>query len=212
MPTRWSYSMRIGVSVCFCAILSVDKVVFFILRGEKVDFKAYIMDSAAVNRALARISHEIIERNSDSQEICLVGIMRRGTPIADILSQKIQSLGVQTQVGYLDITLYRDDLSESGNQPTVNSSKLDFSVTGKTVIMVDDVLYTGRTARAAMDAIIALGRPAKIQFATLIDRGHRELPIVADYVGKNVPTSRNEVVVVNIPPFDEETSVAIYNK
>lgn len=177
-----------------------------------MDFKAYIMDSAAVNRALARISHEIIERNSDSQEICLVGIMRRGTPIADILSQKVQSLGVQTQVGYLDITLYRDDLSESGNQPTVNSSKLDFSVTGKTVIMVDDVLYTGRTARAAMDAIIALGRPAKIQFATLIDRGHRELPIVADYVGKNVPTSRNEVVVVNIPPFDEETSVAIYNK
>ncbi len=177
-----------------------------------MDFKAYIMDSAAVNRALARISHEIIERNSDSQEICLVGIMRRGTPIADILSQKVQSLGVQTQVGYLDITLYRDDLSESGNQPTVNSSKLDFSVTGKTIIMVDDVLYTGRTARAAMDAIIALGRPAKIQFATLIDRGHRELPIVADYVGKNVPTSRNEVVVVNIPPFDEETSVAIYNK
>lgn len=177
-----------------------------------MDFKAYIMDSAAVNRALARISHEIIERNSDSQEICLVGIMRRGTPIADILSQKVQSLGVQTQVGYLDITLYRDDLSESDNQPTVNSSKLDFSVTGKTIIMVDDVLYTGRTARAAMDAIIALGRPAKIQFATLIDRGHRELPIVADYVGKNVPTSRNEVVVVNIPPFDEETSVAIYNK
>ncbi len=177
-----------------------------------MDFKAYIMDSAAVNRALARISHEIIERNSDSQEICLVGIMRRGTPIADILSQKVQSLGVQTQVGYLDITLYRDDLSESGNQPTLNSSKLDFSVTGKTVIMVDDVLYTGRTARAAMDAIIALGRPARIQLATLIDRGHRELPIVADYVGKNVPTSRGEVIVVNLPPFDNETSVAIYSK
>lgn len=177
-----------------------------------MDFKAYIMDSAAINRALARISHEIIERNSDSDEICLVGIMRRGAPLADILCEKINSLGVKTQKGYLDITLYRDDLSESGNQPTVNASKLDFAVEDKTVIMVDDVLYTGRTARAAMDAIIALGRPARIQFATLIDRGHRELPIVADYVGKNVPTSRGEVIVVNMPPFDDETSVAIYNK
>ena len=175
-------------------------------------FKAYIMDSAAVNRALARISHEIIERNGDSDEICLVGIMRRGAPLADILASKIESLGVKTQKGYLDITLYRDDLSESASQPTVNSGKLDFSVEGKTVVMVDDVLYTGRTARAAMDAIISLGRPAKIQFATLVDRGHRELPIVADYVGKNVPTSRSEVVVVKIPPFDDETSVSIYSE
>ena len=163
-----------------------------------MEFKAYIMDSAAVNRALARISHEIIERNGDSDEICLVGIMRRGAPLADILASKIESLGVKTQKGYLDITLYRDEL--------------DFSVEGKTVVMVDDVLYTGRTARAAMDAIISLGRPAKIQFATLVDRGHRELPIVADYVGKNVLTSRGEVVVVKIPPFDDETSVSIYSK
>ena len=166
-----------------------------------MEFKAYIMDSAAVNRALARISHEIIERNGDSDEICLVGIMRRGAPLADILASKIESLGVKTQKGYLDITLYRDDLSESASQPTVNSGKLDFSVEGKTVVMVDDVLYTGRTARAAMDAIISLGRPAKIQFATLVDRGHRELPIVADYV-----------VVVKSPPFDDETSVSIYSK
>jgi pyrimidine operon attenuation protein/uracil phosphoribosyltransferase len=170
-----------------------------------MEFKAYIMDSAAVNRAIARISHEIIERNGDSDEICLVGIMRRGAPLADILASKIESLGVKTQKGYLDITLY-------ASQPTVNSGKLDFSVEGKTVVMVDDVLYTGRTARAAMDAIISLGRPAKIQFATLVDRGHRELPIVADYVGKNVPTSRSEVVVVKIPPFDDETSVSIYSK
>ena len=169
-----------------------------------MEFKAYIMDSAAVNRALARISHEIIERNGDADEICLVGIMRRGAPLADILASRIKSLGVKTQKGYLDITLYRDDLSESSSQPKVNSGKLDFSV--------DDVLYTGRTARAAMDAIISLGRPAKIQFATLVDRGHRELPIVADYVGKNVPTSRSEVVVVKIPPFDDETSVSIYGK
>ena len=169
-----------------------------------MEFKAYIMDSAAVNRALARISHEIIERNGDADEICLVGIMRRGAPLADILASRIESLGVKTQKGYLDITLYRDDLSESSNQPKVNSGKLDFSVEGK--------LYTGRTARAAMDAIISLGRPAKIQFATLVDRGHRELPIVADYVGKNVPTSRSEVVVVKIPPFDDETSVSIYGK
>ena len=106
-----------------------------------MEFKAYIMDSAAVNRAIARISHEIIERNGDSDEICLVGIMRRGAPLADILASKIESLGVKTQKGYLDITLYRDDLSESASQPTVNSGKLDFSVEGKTVVMVDDVLY-----------------------------------------------------------------------
>ena len=165
-----------------------------------MEFKAYIMDSAAVNRALARISHEIIERNGDSDEICLVGIMRRGAPLADILASKIESLGVKTKKGYLDITLY------------IRKAELPFDVNDRDVVLCDDVLYTGRTARAAMDAIISLGRPAKIQFATLVDRGHRELPIVADYVGKNVPTSRSEVVVVKIPPFDDETSVSIYSK
>ena len=178
-----------------------------------MEFKSYIMDSTAVSRALTRIAHEIVERNPDENEICLVGIMRRGAPLADILAARIRQLDVSVSVGYLDITLYRDDLSETDSQqPHLNESKIDFSIAGKTVIMVDDVLYTGRTARAAMDAIISLGRPKKIQFASLVDRGHRELPIVADYVGKNVPTSRNEIIFVKLPPFDEEISVSIWQR
>ena len=116
-------------------------------------------------QALSRISHEIVERNGDGEELCIVGIMRRGAPLADILAARVRSLGAKVEIGYLDITLYRDDLSEDDDQPRLNETKIDFSVSGKTVIMVDDVLYTGRTARAAMDAIISLGRPAKIQFA-----------------------------------------------
>lgn len=177
-----------------------------------MEFKSYIMDSQAVHRALARISHEIIERNADGEPLCLIGIMRRGAPLADLLAEKIRALGTPVETGYLDITLYRDDLGEAGAQPQINASQIDFPVTGKTVIMVDDVLFTGRTARAAMDAIISLGRPAKIQFAALVDRGHRELPIVANFIGKNVPTARSEVIVVSIPPFDDETSVAIWQK
>lgn len=175
-------------------------------------FKSRVMDEGAVNRALARISHEIVERNCSGEKICLVGIMRRGAPLADILSVKIKTLGFEVETGYLDITLYRDDLSKIESQPKLNATKIDFSVEGKTVVMVDDVLFTGRTARAAMDAIISLGRPAKIQFVALIDRGHRELPIVADYVGKNVPTSRSEVVLVKIPPFEKEVGVSIWQK
>ena len=178
-----------------------------------MEFKSYIMDSQAINRALTRISHEIEERNPEAREIFLIGIMRRGASLADFLAAKLKNLGVKTEIGYLDITLYRDDLSDPEyQQPHLNDTKVDFPVTGKTVIMVDDVLYTGRTARAAMDAIISMGRPAKIQFAALIDRGHRELPIVADYVGKNVPTSSSEVIIVRVPPFDEETSVSIWQK
>ncbi len=185
---------------------------FLLCGGGIMEFKSYIMDCQAVSRALSRISHEIVERNGDGEELCIVGIMRRGAPLADILAARVRSLGAKVEIGYLDITLYRDDLSEDDDQPRLNETKIDFSVSGKTVIMVDDVLYTGRTARAAMDAIISLGRPAKIQFAALIDRGHRELPIVADYVGKNVPTSRSEVIVVKTPPFDEEVSVSIWQK
>ena len=178
-----------------------------------MEFKSYIMDSCAVSRGLTRIAHEIIERNPDESEICLIGIMRRGAALADFLAKRINQLGVETKTGYLDITLYRDDLSETDcQQPHLNESKVDFSVAGKTVIMVDDVLYTGRTARAAMEAIIAMGRPKKIQFAALIDRGHRELPIVADYVVKNVPTARSEVVFVKVPPFDDEVSVSIWHR
>lgn len=177
-----------------------------------MEFKSYIMDEQAINRALARISHEIVERNPEEKEICIIGIMSRGAPIADILAKKVEALGIKTNTGYLDITHYRDDLSEKNPLPQISETKIDFDITGKTVIMTDDVLFTGRTARAAMEAIIALGRPARIQFAVLVDRGHRELPIVADYVGKNVPTARSEVIVVNMPPFDSEVNVAIYNK
>ncbi|MBR2732491.1 MAG: bifunctional pyr operon transcriptional regulator/uracil phosphoribosyltransferase PyrR [Clostridia bacterium] len=177
-----------------------------------MEFKSYIMDEQAVNRALARISHEILERNADGLPLCLIGVMRRGAPLADLLTEKIRSLGTAVETGYLDITLYRDDLDAATLQPQINASKIDFSVTGKTVILVDDVIFTGRTARAAMDAVISLGRPAKIQFAALVDRGHRELPIVANFIGKNVPTSRSEVIVVSMPPYDDEISVAIWQK
>lgn len=175
-----------------------------------MDFKSYLMDSNAVNRSLTRISHEIAERNPDNSELCLIGVMRRGAPLADILAAKLKALGIEVKTGYLDVTFYRDDLEKASVQPEVNKTEIDFSVTDKTVVIVDDVLFTGRTARAAMEAVIALGRPAKIQFAALIDRGHRELPIVADYVGKNVPTSRNEFIMVKFPPFDEEVSVSIW--
>ena len=175
--------------------------------------KAKLMNAQDLNRVIRRIAHEMVEHNKGTDNMILVGIHRRGVYIARRLQKLIEEAeGAKVPCGELDITLYRDDLSEDDDQPRLNETKIDFSVSGKTVIMVDDVLYTGRTARAAMDAIISLGRPAKIQFAALIDRGHRELPIVADYVGKNVPTSRSEVIVVKTPPFDEEVSVSIWQK
>ena len=176
-----------------------------------MEFKSYLMDGAAVNRSLTRISHEIAERNPGEKSVCVVGIKSRGTALADILAEKIRSLGVDVETAYLDVTNYRDDLAEKIAENAA-ACVPDLNVEGRTVIMVDDVLYTGRTARAAMEAIIAMGRPAKIQFAVLIDRGHRELPVVADYVGKNVPTSRSEMIVVKIPPYDDETSVSIWQK
>ena len=177
-----------------------------------MQFKSDILDEAAVGRALTRIAHEIVERNDGAKEIAVIGIMRRGVSLAKIISKKLSEVGVHVSTGSLDISLYRDDLTAALDEPKLNKTEIDFSVTGKTVIMVDDVLYTGRTARAAMDALIALGRPAKIQLAVLIDRGHRELPIRADYVGKNIPTSKSEVVVVSIPPFDSTTDVKLFQK
>lgn len=178
-----------------------------------MEFKSSIMDEGAIYRALTRIAHEIIERNDKINEICIIGIVRRGVALAEILSEKLKALGMEVKTGKLDISLYRDDLSTSNqDMPVLNKTEIDFDINGATVVMVDDVLYTGRTARAAMDALIELGRPAKIQLAALIDRGHRELPIRADYVGKNIPTSKNEVVVVNVPPFDSETDVKLYNR
>jgi pyrimidine operon attenuation protein/uracil phosphoribosyltransferase len=172
--------------------------------------KAQIMDETAVNRALSRIAHEIIEKNKGISDVVLIGIQRRGVPLARRLAEKIREFeGQDVLVGILDITLYRDDLSTLSEQPVVNSTDIPFSITGKVVVMVDDVLYTGRTARAAMDALIDIGRPTAIQFAVLIDRGHRELPIRADYVGKNVPTSRSEIVHVHVTEFDGDNRVII---
>ena len=172
-------------------------------------FRSDLMDEAAVKRALNRISHEIIERNEGADNICIVGIMRRGVALGEIIAEKLGEMGLHIEFGLLDVSMYRDDLSATTFGET-SRTEIKFDITGKTVIMVDDVLCTGRTARAAMDALISMGRPSKIQLAVLIDRGHRELPIRADYVGKNIPTSRQEIVEVHIPPYDNSCGVKLY--
>ena len=172
--------------------------------------KAVIMDEQAIDRALTRISHEIIEKNKGVSDIALVGIKSRGVPLARMLAEKIHEIeGIVPEIGVLDITLYRDDLSEKSQSAVVEGSSIDFDVAQKIIILVDDVLYTGRTVRAALDAIIDIGRPKRIQLAVLIDRGHRELPIRADYVGKNVPTSKTEMIKVALAETDGRTSVDI---
>nr|WP_091735401.1 bifunctional pyr operon transcriptional regulator/uracil phosphoribosyltransferase PyrR [Marininema mesophilum] len=169
-----------------------------------------ILDDAAIRRALTRIAHEIIERNKGVSEVVLVGIRTRGIYLAKRLAERIQTIEEQTvPVGELDITLYRDDLTEKIEQPEVRDSDLPVSIHGKTVVLVDDVLFTGRTVRAAMDALIDQGRPKMIQLAVLVDRGHRELPIRPDYVGKNVPTSHSEVVTVTVEEIDPQDRVMI---
>jgi len=172
--------------------------------------KAVIMDESAMMRALSRISHEIIERNKGVSDVAIIGIQRRGVPLSNMISEKIHEIeGVGVPVGILDITFYRDDLSLLSEHPVVKGTEIDFSVTGKKIILVDDVLYTGRTVRAAIEAIMDLGRPSSIQLAILVDRGHRELPIRADYVGKNVPTSKDEVIHVKLEEYDGINSVDI---
>lgn len=174
-------------------------------------FRSDLMDEAAIKRALNRISHEIIERNEGADNICVVGIMRRGVALGKIITEKLSEMGLHIEFGSLDVSKHRDDIiGETSNK--ASHTEMDFDITGKTVIMVDDVLCTGRTARAAMDGLISMGRPSKIQFAVLIDRGHRELPIRADYVGKNIPTSRQEVVEVLIPPYDDSCCVKLHEK
>ena len=172
--------------------------------------KAKIMDEKAIGRAITRISHEIIERNKGIENVVLIGIKTRGVPVASRIADKIETIeGQRIQIGEMDITLYRDDLSKKQIDPVVNSTKIDFDITDKTVILVDDVLYTGRTVRSALNALMDVGRPKAIQLAILVDRGHRELPIRADYVGKNVPTSRNEIISVKLSECDIEDSVSI---
>ena len=172
--------------------------------------KAVVMDARDMDRALTRIAHEIVERSKGVDNVALIGIRRRGVPLAQRLAEKIaKTEGQEVEVGILDITLYRDDLSTLSEYPVINSTEIPFVVAGKTLVIVDDVLYTGRTARAGMEAIIDLGRPARIQLAVLVDRGHRELPIRADFVGKNVPTSRQEVVLVQLESVDGVEQVCI---
>ncbi len=172
--------------------------------------KTEIMDEKALDRALTRIAHEIIERNKGVEGLVLLGIKTRGVTLAKRLCEKIRSIeGNELQVGSLDITGYRDDIKNSKDVPKESTTDISFDVTGKKVILVDDVLYTGRTVRAAMDAIVDVGRPLSIQLAVLVDRGHRELPIRADYVGKNVPTSRTELVIVNVMESDDKDGVLL---
>lgn len=172
--------------------------------------KNVIMDTDAMRRAIVRIAHEIIERNKGVENVVLVGIRTRGVPIAERLAAAIKDIEkVELPVGMLDITLYRDDLSTLAYNPICHGTEIDFDLNGKTVILVDDVLYTGRTIRCALDAVIDMGRPKAIQLAVLIDRGHRELPIRADFAGKNVPTSHKEAINVYLAEQDGTDEVVI---
>jgi pyrimidine operon attenuation protein/uracil phosphoribosyltransferase len=169
-----------------------------------------IMTADDVRRAVVRISHEIVEKHGGTERLVLVGVQRRGVPLARRIAEAIeQHEGARLAVGALDITFYRDDLTMVAHQPVVKGTDLPFDVNGLTIVIVDDVLYTGRTVRAAMDALMDFGRPSAIRLAVLVDRGHRELPIRADHVGKNVPTSRDEVIHAQMVEFDGVDEVVI---
>jgi pyrimidine operon attenuation protein / uracil phosphoribosyltransferase len=209
-PFNWSCEARKVISIkgyshifAYYTFCSHRREYFF--WGEKtMNQKAIIMDAPSMERAITRISHEILEKNKGIRDVCLIGIQRRGVPLAHRIADRIFAIeGMRPLVGILDITFYRDDLSMLAEHPLVNGTSIDFSVVNKTIILVDDVLYTGRTARAAIDAIFDMGRPDCIQLAILVDRGHRELPIRADYFGKNVPTSKTELIHVNVTEIDD---------
>lgn len=169
-----------------------------------------LMDAAGIKRALLRIAHEILEKNKGAEKLALMGLQTRGVPIARRLAEFIKEIeGVDVPVGVLDITLYRDDLAHLTHQPTVHITDIPFDVADSRIVLTDEVIYTGRTIRAALDAIMDLGRPKLVQLAVLIDRGHRELPIRADYVGKNIPTSRSEWVYVRLDEVDGEDGVIL---
>ncbi|AGB40871.1 pyrimidine operon attenuation protein/uracil phosphoribosyltransferase [Halobacteroides halobius DSM 5150] len=177
---------------------------------EELKEKKELIDADGIRRALTRISHEIIEKNEGLEDIVVIGIRTRGVPLANRISNKLADIeGEEVLAGSLDITLYRDDLTTVANQPIVHKTEIPFDITGKKVILVDDVLYTGRTVRSALDALMDLGRPQNIQLAILIDRGHRELPIRADFVGKNLPTSHQEVIDVNLKETDGSDAVIL---
>jgi pyrimidine operon attenuation protein/uracil phosphoribosyltransferase len=172
--------------------------------------KACVMTAADMNRVMARIASQIVENNPDLSNVLLVGIRRRGVPLAERIARRIAEIEpFKVATGALDITLYRDDLTTVAEQPVINKTELPADITGRTIILVDDVLYTGRTIRAALDQLIDFGRPKRVQLAVLIDRGWRELPIQADYTGKKVATTENEIIKVMLPEFDEEEKVLL---
>ena len=175
--------------------------------------KARILDKENVSRAIMRIAHEILEKNKGTEDLCLVGIRNRGVYLAQRLAEFIKSIeGKPVLTGALDITLYRDDLALASGKAVVRKTEIDFDINNKNLVLVDDVLYTGRTIRAALDALIDFGRPKTIQLAVLIDRGHRELPIRADFVGKNIPTAKDETVEVRLEETDKVDEVVIVEK
>ncbi|MBE7543901.1 MAG: bifunctional pyr operon transcriptional regulator/uracil phosphoribosyltransferase PyrR [Bryobacteraceae bacterium] len=175
--------------------------------------KAQLMSASEIDRTLVRLAHEILEKTTDLTQLAFLGIRRRGVPIAQRLGAKIESLeNLKIPVGVLDINLYRDDLSTVGPKPVVSGTQIDFPVTGKDIVLMDDVLYTGRTIRAALDALFELGRPARVQLLVLIDRGHRELPIEAQYVGRKVPTSSREIIEVKFAEVDEIEKVLLVER
>ena len=207
-----------GVRLFCGTVLQIAGLFFFVItaRGKENDMKrkTMIMDEAALRRAMARITHEIIERNQGAEEICLLGVERRGIHLANMLAENIRKFeGVVVPLGSLDITKHRDDMSDEDKQNIESRGHhIPCDIREKTVIIVDDVLYTGRTARAALEAVFSNARPRSVQLAVLIDRGHRELPIRPDYVGKNLPTSKTELVAVNVRQIDGENGVYIYEK
>ena len=173
-------------------------------------YKAEIMDDNGISRVITRISHEIIEKNKGVEDLVLIGIQRRGVPLAKMIAERIKDVEKKTvPIGILDITLYRDDLSLLAEHPILNGTDIGFSINGKKIVLIDDVIYTGRTIRAAIEAIIHLGRPKMIQLAVLIDRGHKEFPINADYIGKIVPTSKQEMINVRLFDIDGMNIITI---
>lgn len=172
--------------------------------------KAIVLDENGIKRTIQRISHELVEKNQDIKEMAIIGIKTRGAVLAKRIAKNIEEIeNVKIPVGAVDITLYRDDLTEIAEQPVLHATEIDFDITKKNIILVDDVLYTGRTVRCALDELIDFGRPAKIQLAVLVDRGHREFPIRPDYVGKNIPTSKNESIEVRLKEEDGKEEVVI---
>ncbi len=210
--------LKSSIEICISKKLLTGVGSFFILRimGQEKEeiFMAFkvLLDELAMNRALTRIAHEILEANKGAKNIILVGIETRGVPLAQILADKIKMIeNVEVPVEKINIAFYRDDLEKKYTQPLAGESSIH-DINDKTVILVDDVIYTGRTVRAAMDALMDLGRPSYIKLATLIDRGHRELPIRADFIGKNIPTSKKEIVHVKIQSIDGESCVLLETK